>query len=120
MMRRLTGTALPLLLSLCLFATPAISKELVGSIAQMPVVSESADKGVLIDLIRAIEKEAGVTIKREVVPFARSMDNVINHRADFHFPLIVNPESNPAKLDNKNTTKTENTDKNNKNTNKNK
>src|SRR3569623_984972 len=99
MMRRLTGTALPLLLSLCLFATPAISKELVGSIAQMPVVSESADKGVLIDLIRAIEKEAGVTIKREVVPFARSMDYVINHRADFHFPLIVNPESNPAKLD---------------------
>lgn len=99
MIRSLTGTALPLLLSLCLLATPAMSKELVGSIAQMPVVSESADKGVLIDLIKALEKEAGVTIKREVVPFARSMDNVINHRADFHFPLIVNPETNPAKLD---------------------
>lgn len=82
-----------------MICSPAIAKQLTVSIAQMPIISENENKGVLIELIKAIEKEAGVTIKREVVPFARSLDNVINRRVDFHLPLIKNPDVDAARLD---------------------
>ncbi len=87
-------------------ATPATAKELTASIANMPGYAESVDKGVLVDLVKAIEKESGVTIKREVVPFARSMDNVINRRADFHLPLIMVPNADQSKLNYDHSTET--------------
>ena len=82
-----------------MLCSPAMAKQLTVSIAQMPIVSENENKGVLIEFTKAIEKEAGVTIKREVVPFARSLDNVINRRADFHLPLIMNPDVDAGRLD---------------------
>jgi len=82
-----------------LLATPVMAKELTASIANLPVLADTPDKGVLIDLVKAIEKESGIPIKREVAPFVRSMDAVINHRADFHLPLIMVPNADESKLE---------------------
>lgn len=87
-----------MLFSAMMAGTPAAAKEFAASLAQMPVYAESVDKGVLVDLVKAIEKESGTVIKREVVPFARSLDNVVNRRADFHLPLIMAPDLDEAKL----------------------
>lgn len=86
------------LASMLFMGAPASAKELKASLAQMPVYAESMDKGVLIDLVKLIEKESGVTIHREVVPFARSMDNVINRQVNFHMPLIMVPNADESKL----------------------
>ena len=92
--------------SIMLMTAPASAKELKASLAQMPGYAESADKGILVDLVKMIEKESGVTIHREVVPFARSMDNVINRHADFHLPLIMVPNTDESKLNYDHSTET--------------
>lgn len=69
-----------------------------ASLAQMPVYAESADKGVLVDLVKAIAKESGQSISIQVVPFKRSMDNVVNKKVDFHMPLIMNPTTDEKTL----------------------
>lgn len=94
------------LIPLVFLATGATAKEMTASLAQMPMYAESVDKGVLVDLVKAIEKESGVTIKREVVPFARSMDNAINRQADFHLPLIKVPNADESKLNYDHSTET--------------
>jgi len=86
------------LASMLFMGAPASAKELKASLAQMPVYAESMDKGILVDLVKLIEKESGVTIHRDVVPFARSMDNVINRQVDFHMPLIMVPNADESKL----------------------
>ena len=68
------------------------------SLAKMPVYAESADKGVLVDLVRAIEKVSGHKIDIRVVPFKRSLSNVIEKKVDFHMPLIMNPEIEESTL----------------------
>jgi len=59
------------------------------SVARLPLYSESPAKGILIDVLKAMDEEYkdGEFII-EVYPFQRSIDNVINGRADFHFPTI--------------------------------
>src|SRR3569833_3366957 len=106
------------LASMLFMGAPASAKELKASLAQMPVYAESMDKGILVDLVKLIEKESGVTIHRDVVPFARSMDNVIKRQINFHMPLIMVPNADESKQPNKQTTKTKKHNKNNKNTNK--
>lgn len=71
----------------------AAGKTWKASVAQMPVLSESKDKGVWIDLLKALAKASGDTIEIEVVPFARSMANLMEGRADFHLPLLQVPGS---------------------------
>src|SRR3569832_2890001 len=82
-----------------LLATPVMAKELTASIANLPVLADTPDKGVLIDLVKAIEKDSGIPIKREVAPFVRSMDAEINHRADFNLPLIMVTNADESKLE---------------------
>ena len=67
------------------------ARELKVSLAQMPVYAESLEKGVLVDFAKALAKAGGNTVSLMVVPFKRSMDNVINKQVDFHMPLIKNP-----------------------------
>ncbi len=83
---------------LLLAAGPVLAKDLKGSLAKMPVYAESPDKGVLVDLVKAIAAETGNKISIQVVPFKRSMNYVINKKVDFHMPLIKNPEVADAKL----------------------
>jgi polar amino acid transport system substrate-binding protein len=54
----------------------------------MPVYAESKDKGVLVDLAKAMAKTSGKDIEIQVVPFNRSIHDVIEGKADFHMPLI--------------------------------
>ena len=59
------------------------------SVARLPLYSESANKGILIDILKAMGKEyKGGKFIIQVYPFQRSIENVINGRADFHFPTI--------------------------------
>lgn len=88
MFRKKTVALLGSLLCLVSFAG---AQGLKASLAQMPVYAESKDKGILVDMVKAISEASGKPISFEVVPFARSMDNVITRKVDFHAPLIKNP-----------------------------
>jgi polar amino acid transport system substrate-binding protein len=79
-------------------AGPALAMDLKGSLAQMPVYAESPDKGVLVDLVKAIAAETGSKISIQVAPFKRSLKSVIDKKVDFHMPLIKNPQVDEAKL----------------------
>jgi ABC-type amino acid transport substrate-binding protein len=81
------------------FSATAIAEDVTASLAQMPVYAESMDKGVLVDLVKAIQKQSGETIIYQVVPFKRSMSDVITGKVDFHMPLIQNPDLDEAALD---------------------
>jgi polar amino acid transport system substrate-binding protein len=72
---------------LCAAGTP---KELTASLAQIPGLADSPDKGSLVDLVKAIADATGTKIKIEVYPFARSIDNVVKGKADFHLPTVRN------------------------------
>jgi polar amino acid transport system substrate-binding protein len=56
----------------------------------MPIHALSAEEGVQVNLVKAIEAISGHDIQIDVYSFARSVDNVIHNRADFHIPLIKN------------------------------
>ncbi len=59
-----------------------------ASIGQIPVVSESAEKGVYPESVIEIEKISGIKIDIKVVPFERSLNMAIKGDADFHIPII--------------------------------
>jgi len=86
-------TALCVTLSvILLMASPAISKDLVASVAFLPNISESPDKGVFIDLIKAMnEQYPDGKFNIEIFPFSRSIENVVSGKADFHIPMLRNP-----------------------------
>ena len=67
--------------------------DLKASIAQLPGLADSPEKGAFIDLVKAIDaayKDGKITIG--VYPFARSVNNVIDGFADFHIPNVRNPQ----------------------------
>src|SRR3569833_1624514 len=94
------------LASMLFMGAPASAKELKASLAQMPVYAESMDKGILVDLVKQIEKESGVTLHRDVVHFVRSIDNVINLQVDFHMHQFIVMISDESKLLKKQNTET--------------
>ncbi len=73
----------------CLLISNIYAKDYKISVGKLPLYSESKDKGILIDVLKAMDeeyKEGNFII--EVYPFGRSIDNVKNGKADFHFPTI--------------------------------
>ena len=77
----------------------AIAETIRFSLAQLPIGAESETKGVWIDLIKAMhEVDPSVDVEWVVVPFARSIQNVLDGTADIHFPLLRPP---PEKLEGK-------------------
>lgn len=71
------------------YSSNLFAKDYRLSVARLPLYSESANKGILIDVLKAMDKEyKGGKFIIHVYPFQRSIDNVINGRADFHFPTI--------------------------------
>lgn len=74
------------------------ARDLVASLAQIPGLVESPNKGVFVDLVKAIDEEYPGKIKIEVYPFPRSVANVMEGRADFHIPVPRNPDINNSKL----------------------
>lgn len=82
-----------LIAGLILIGTPPVNaRDLIASMAQLPVLIEDRDTGPFVDLVKAIDDVyTGGKIRREVYPFKRSLRNVTEGRVDFHIPLIKNP-----------------------------
>jgi polar amino acid transport system substrate-binding protein len=85
--------------SLMLLALPAGAADMKASLAKMPVYAETTDKGVLVDLVKAMSKTSGKDIQIQVVPFNKSMHDVVDGKADFHMPLIKPENVDESKLD---------------------
>jgi len=68
-----------------------------ASMASMPQSAEIDEagqiKGAYVDLIRAIDRLTGSRTKIRVVPFKRSILNLIEGKADFHIPFIKPPNT---------------------------
>ncbi len=65
-------------------------KELTASLGLIPGLIDSPEKGPFVDLVKAIGTCTDGKIKIETYPLARSVDNVIKGKADFHVPTIRN------------------------------
>ncbi len=82
----------------CLLLPQAHARDLKVSLPFIPPLVESKDKGILVDLMKAMAEEyKDGKITWDVVPFPRSLDNVEKGRADFHVPYItpMNPQRIP-------------------------
>ena len=67
----------------------AQTRDLKASLGYVPLLSESPEKGVLPDLIKAIDEiYTDGKISIEVYPSQRALDNVINGSHDFFIPLL--------------------------------
>lgn len=74
------------------------ANEYKATLAQMPIYAESADKGVLIDLVKEISTVSNNQIDIKVLPFASSVNLVVFKKRDFHLPLIKNDIVDESKL----------------------
>jgi polar amino acid transport system substrate-binding protein len=98
-MRRTSKCLIMASVCFCLVLSQAEARDLKASLAYLPVLAESKDKGILVDLIRAMAEEyKDGTITWDVYPAARYMENVEKGRADCGMPQLVNPNISPDKL----------------------
>ena len=83
---------------LCLVFSQAQARDLKVSVpCPLSPLVDSKDKGILIDLLKAMGEEyKGGKITWDVFPFPRSLENVEKGRADFHMPYIT--PHNPQKI----------------------
>lgn len=68
------------------------ARDLKASVAYIPLLSESPDRGAFVEFVKAIDDvytEGKISI--EVYPFARSINNVVTGSADFHVPMMRSP-----------------------------
>ncbi|KMY68414.1 hypothetical protein AAU61_01650 [Desulfocarbo indianensis] len=87
-------------LSLCGMATLCRAQDLKASLPILPPLVETPQKGILVNLVKAIDQVyPGGSISIEVAPFSRSIRNVVSGQADFHMPLLKNPLIPENKLD---------------------
>jgi len=87
-------------LFLCSMATLGHAQNLKASLPVLPPLVVTADKGILVDLVKAIDQAyPGGSISIEVAPFSRSIRNVVSGKADFHMPFLKNPLIPENKLD---------------------
>lgn len=75
-----------------------IARDLTISMAYLPDILESPDKGVFVDIIKAMDDVYDGKIEKNVYPFPRSLNNVITGNADFHLPMIRNKIVQEASL----------------------
>ncbi len=73
-----------------------------ASLAAMPQSAEVAPDGSLtgayVELIRALDELSGTKTDMWVVPFKRSVLDLIEGRSDFHIPLIETPGADPQSM----------------------
>lgn len=100
MVRRAMMVLCMVFFCLSVFLVPAQAKDLKASLpAPLAPLVESKDKGILVDLVKAMAEEyKGGKITWETFPFKRSMENIEKGRADFHMPQLVNPKISADKL----------------------
>lgn len=69
------------------------SNDLIASLAELPGLADSPEKGAFVEIVKAIDTvytDGSITIS--LFPFARSVHNIIDGEADFHIPSIRNPD----------------------------
>jgi polar amino acid transport system substrate-binding protein len=77
----------------------AEARDLKASLPFLPVLAESKDKGILVDLLKAMAKEyKDGKITWDVYPGERAMENIEKGKADFKMPMFVNPGFSQDKL----------------------
>ncbi len=69
--------------------TIAQGREIIASIVEL-----SPQKDIIIDFFTEFSRASGVKIKIKFAPFSRSIQSVINRKADFHYPIIETPAIN--------------------------
>jgi polar amino acid transport system substrate-binding protein len=83
--------ALFLLLFVFFLTAPEESKDLIVSLAELPGLADTPDKGAFVDLVKAMDEVyTEGKIKIELFPFAHSVNNVLEGKADFHIPTVRN------------------------------
>jgi polar amino acid transport system substrate-binding protein len=88
-----------LIFTICLFFNASGEKDLKASLAQLPGLADTPDKGAFVDIVKAIDDvytDGKITI--ELFPFPRSYSNIIQGKADFHMPSLRNPLVDEKKL----------------------
>lgn len=69
--------------------TTGLARDYRINVGQLPLYAESKDRGILIDVIKAMDDEyAAGRLIIEVYPFERSIHNVAQGLADLHFPTV--------------------------------
>ncbi len=87
------------LLAVSLSTAPsAQAADRVMSFGHLPVLAETKDKGILVDMVKAIDKVMGSSSEIGVFPFPRSIDNVLQGKAAYHLPELEDPKTDPASL----------------------
>lgn len=95
----LLGIVLILALGLCFTFSADGSINLIASLARLPKLVDSPNKGAFVELVKAIDDVyIDGSIEIQVYPFARSVNNVITGQADFHVPSLRNPVVSESKL----------------------
>jgi len=89
-LRKLTFLGIALALFIVSGTAQGSDRDLTVSMAFLPNILENPDQGVFVDLIKAMDGVYDGNIERKVYPMARSMDNVMTGKADFHLPMIRN------------------------------
>lgn len=65
---------------------------LIATLAAIPGLADSPEKGVFVDLVKAIDEVyTEGTIEIQVVPFARSFQMMMTGASDFHVPSFIDP-----------------------------
>lgn len=67
------------------------------SLAFLPVLAETKDKGILVDYLKAISREVNVPFEIKVLPFLRSIKQIEQQQADIHFPIIKPTQADRTK-----------------------
>ena len=72
--------------------------KLIASLAEIPGLANAAGtEGVLVEIVKAIDEVYEGDIEIRVAPFVRSLQNVMQGRADFHIPGWVEFTPDPSK-----------------------
>ncbi len=79
---------------------PARAADMKATLAKMPTTD------VFVELVKTMAKTSGKDIEIQVVPFNKSMHDLVDGKADFHIPLIKAENIEEAKLDFANSTET--------------
>jgi len=85
-------------LCFCFMLAQAQARDITVSLPLIPPLAETKDKGILVDLVKAMAEEYkdGKITLLGVFPFPRSLENVEKGKADFHMPYIT--PTNPKRI----------------------
>jgi polar amino acid transport system substrate-binding protein len=98
-MARMSKYFMMAVLCFCISIGVAQAKDLKVSLGIAPPLVETKDKGILVDLLKAMAEEyKDGAVTWEVYPNNRSISNVESGKADLHLPWIDNPKETNTKM----------------------